>query len=41
MLGLNVIKVEEGSPVTCDLRFDRVRVFYDKNGNVSSAPIIA
>jgi uncharacterized protein YuzE len=38
---VNVIKLEEGSPVTTDHRNDRVRVFYDKNGNVASEPKIA
>ncbi len=37
---LNVIKVEEGSVVTADYRTDRVRVFYDKDGKVSSKPSI-
>lgn len=37
---LNVLKIPEDSIVTCDLRMDRVRVFYDKNGSVSSAPTI-
>lgn len=38
LLGLNVQKLEEGSPVTRDLRINRVRVFYDESGNVSSEP---
>ncbi|CAF4239788.1 unnamed protein product, partial [Rotaria sordida] len=37
---LNIIKLEEGSPVTGDLRRDHVCVFYDENGNVPSAPTI-
>ncbi len=37
---LSVIKLEEGSPVTRDLRNNRVRVFYDNNGKVSSKPTI-
>lgn len=30
---LQVVKVEEGSPVTMDFRTDRVRVFYDAGSN--------
>lgn len=37
----SVIKLEEGSPVTYDLRNNRVRVFFDKDGKVSSEPMIA
>ncbi|CAF1550563.1 unnamed protein product [Rotaria sordida] len=37
---LNVIPVAEHSPVTMDLRMDRVRVFFDANNQVSSAPSI-
>ncbi|CAF1362935.1 unnamed protein product [Rotaria sordida] len=35
---LNVIPLEEGSAVTKDLRWDRVRVFFDANNQVSSVP---
>jgi len=37
---LSVIKLEEGSPVTRDLRNNRVRVFHDNNGKVSTKPTI-
>ncbi|CAF1253359.1 unnamed protein product [Adineta steineri] len=35
---LNIIKVKENSPTTRDLRPNRVRIFYDENGNVVSEP---
>ncbi len=36
---LNVIKLKQGSPVTRDFRFDRVRVFYNEiDDNVCNAP---
>ncbi|CAF3917468.1 unnamed protein product [Rotaria sp. Silwood2] len=35
---LHIVKLPEGSPVTHDLQFNRVRVFFDKNGNVSNEP---
>ncbi|CAF3120163.1 unnamed protein product, partial [Rotaria sp. Silwood2] len=35
---LHVQKLEENSPVTLDLRYDRVRVFFDKDGKVSQPP---
>jgi hypothetical protein len=35
---LNVVKLKEGSPVTMDFRTDRVRVFYDAEGNVVGQP---
>ncbi|UJR23214.1 hypothetical protein I4U23_026233 [Adineta vaga] len=38
---LDVIKLKEGSPVTEDFRSNRVRVFFNKDGNVSSTPTIA
>jgi hypothetical protein len=41
IIDLSVIKLEEGSPITNDLRNDRVHVFFDKNGKVSSEPTIA
>lgn len=34
----NVIVLPENSPVTRDLRMDRVRIFVDGNGVVSHAP---
>ncbi|CAF1517937.1 unnamed protein product [Rotaria sp. Silwood1] len=37
---LDVIKVEKNSVGIMDYRCDRVRVFYDTDGNVSSAPSI-
>ncbi len=39
-IDLSVIKFEQGSRATADLWNDRVRVFYDKNVNVSSEPSI-
>ena len=35
---LNVVKIKEGSPVTRDYRFDRVRVFYNEADLVTSIP---
>ena len=37
---LNVVKVPHGSPVTMDFRTDRVRVFFDQDGNVVGQPKI-
>ncbi|KNA20995.1 hypothetical protein SOVF_047460 [Spinacia oleracea] len=36
----NVVVLPEGSPVTKDYRTDRVRVFVDTCGKVSSTPYI-
>ncbi len=38
---LNVIILPEGTPVTRDYRWNRVRIFVDDNGKVVSAPRIA
>ena len=38
--GLSVVKIPEGSMVTCDYRTDRVRVYYDEAGVVNDAPRI-
>jgi hypothetical protein len=35
---LMVVVIQEGSPVTADYRLDRVRIFVDGKGNVSSVP---
>ena len=35
---LQVVKVKEGSMVTMDYRLNRVRVYYDESGRVSSPP---
>ena len=35
---LRVIPLGQNSPVTRDYRLDRVRVFYDEEGKVSSVP---
>ncbi|KAI3939990.1 hypothetical protein MKW98_029766 [Papaver atlanticum] len=37
---VNAIVIPEGSPVTLDLRCDRVRVFVDKTGKVVQTPVI-
>jgi hypothetical protein len=37
----NVVTIPEGSPVTMDLRNDRVRVFVNKMGRVARVPTIA
>jgi uncharacterized protein YuzE len=38
--GLEVILVEEGSAVTDDYRLNRVRIYYDKDGNVVGIPCV-
>ena len=35
---LNVEIIPQNEPVTKDLRFDRVRIFVDENGNVVAVP---
>jgi hypothetical protein len=37
---LTVILVEEGSVVTADYSFGRVRIFFDKDGNVVGTPCV-
>ena len=37
---LNIQVLPEGSPVTRDLRMDRVRIFVNENGQVTSPPRI-
>ena len=36
--GINVVKLPENSPTTRDFRLNRVRVFHDADGNVTSEP---
>jgi len=33
LIDLNVIKLKENSPITRNLRLDRVYIFYDNDGN--------
>ncbi|CAF1308110.1 unnamed protein product [Rotaria magnacalcarata] len=35
---LHVVKIQNNSPVTLDLRFNRVRVFFGEDGKVSQTP---